>query len=123
MFSIFPPLLSYQLFAPLLLRVTLGIIFIIWSRDKFKKRITKIGLNKETSIATLEGIIGIFLIVGFLTQVVALASAIILGKRLFSKIRSKAFFTDGVNYYFILFIISICLICTGAGFIAFDLPL
>ncbi len=123
MFSIFPPLLSYQLFAPLLLRVTLGIIFIIWSRDKFKKRITKIGLNKETSIATLEGIIGIFLIVGFLTQVVALASAIILGKRLFSKIRSKAFFTDGVNYYFILFIISICLIFTGAGFIAFDLPL
>ncbi len=114
MFSIFPPLLSFSSLAPLLLRITLGLVFIFWSINKFKN---------EKVVSILEGIIGATLFIGFATQLVALIAAIILGYKLVRKILAKSFFTDGVNYYFILFIISVSLIVTGAGFIAFDLPL
>lgn len=114
MFSILPPLLSFSSLAPLLLRITLGLVFIFWSIKKFKN---------EKVVSILEGIIGATLFIGFATQLVALIAAIILGYKLVRKILAKSFFTDGVNYYFILFIISISLIVTGAGFVAFDLPL
>ena len=119
MFSILPPLLAFQGFAALILRLTLGAVFIIWAYKRFKKD----GKNKKDIIGPIEGIVGVFLVVGFLTQVAAVVSAFILGNRLVSKIKTKAFLTDGVNYYFILFIISISLIFLGAGYIAFDLPL
>lgn len=125
MLSIFPPLLAFYGFSAFLLRLTLGIIFIIWSYNKYKSCRESRG-NKSTSFMAsiaLEGIVGILLIVGFLTQAVALISAFIFGIELIKKIKSKAFLTDGVNYYFILFIISISLIFTGAGYIALDLPL
>ncbi len=119
MFSIFPSLLTFQSFAPLLLRLTLGAVFILWAFAFFKKRET----GKRLALAALEGVLGISLVVGFLTQLAALISAIILGFGLFKKIQSKKFLTDGVNYLLILFVISICLIFTGAGFMALDLPL
>jgi len=114
MFSIFPPLLSYSGFAPFLLRLTLGAVLGVWAYKNFKT-------DKKLSI--LEGILGALLVLGLFTQLASLVTAILLGTRLFSKIRSKTFLTDGVNYYLILFIISICLIFTGAGYLAFDLPL
>lgn len=114
MFSIFPPLLYLSGFAPLFLRLTLGSVFVLWAYKRFKT-------DKIKSIP--EGLIGICLILGLATQLAALIAAIILGIRLVKKIKEKAFLTDGVNYYLILFIISISLIFTGAGFIAFDLPL
>ncbi len=119
MFSLFPSLLSFQSFAPLLLRVTLGAVFLLWAYNIFKKRET----GKRRALGILDAVVGISLVVGFLTQLSALVCAIMLGFRLFKKIQSKTFLTDGINYYLILFVISICLIFTGAGFIAFDLPL
>jgi len=114
MFSIFPPLLSYSGFAPLLLRLTLGAVLVVWAYKNYKT---------DIKLSVLEGILGALLILGLFTQLASLATAILLGIRLFSKIKAKTFLTDGVNYYLILFIISICLIITGAGYLAFDLPL
>ncbi len=114
MFSIFPPLLSYSGFAPLLLRLTLGLVLVLWAYGKYKTNI---------KTAALEGVLSVLLIVGLYTQLAALFTAILLGVRLFGKVKAKAFLTDGVNYFLILFIISICLIFTGAGYFAFDLPL
>ena len=119
MLSIFPSLLAFEGFAPLLLRLVLGAIFIFWAYGKLKKR----DGSKEIALGGLEAIIGISLVLGFLTQISALIAAIIFLIRIVQKIGSKAFLTDGINYYFILFIISVCLLFTGAGFIAFDLPL
>ena len=119
MLSIFPSLLAFEGFAPFLLRLTLGGIFIFWAYGKLKKRTT----NLNTSFGVLEALVGISLIVGFLTQISAMISAIIFIVRIFQKINAKSFLTDGVNYYLILLIISVCLLFTGAGFIAFDLPL
>jgi uncharacterized membrane protein YphA (DoxX/SURF4 family) len=114
MFSIFPPLLSYTGFAPFLLRLTLGAVLGFWAYNTYKT---------DKKLAVLNGALGILLVLGLYTQLASLVTAILLGIRLFSKIKAKSFLTDGVNYYLILFVISICLIFTGAGYFAFDLPL
>lgn len=118
MLSTFPILLSYQGFAPLLLRLTLAGIYIYWAYKNIKG-----AEKKNIGMGIVEGLIGISLFIGFLTQISALISIIILIARLFKKIQAKAFLTDGVNYYLILLIISISILISGAGFIAFDLPL
>ncbi len=117
MFSFFPPLLAFSGFAALLLRVTLGVIFFLWGREKYRS------VDGNKSYAILEMLIGILLAIGYMTQFAAFIALLILGKRLIGKIKHKALFTNGINYYFILFIISLSLIFTGAGYIAFDLPL
>ncbi len=119
MLSLFPYLLIYQGFAPLLLRLTLGAIFIFWAYGKLKKR-TDI---KEILQGLVKAIIGILLVIGLYTQLAALVSVIFLAICLLQKIQKRVFLSDGVNYYLILFIISITLLLTGPGFIAFDLPL
>ncbi|MDQ5893084.1 MAG: hypothetical protein QG640_94 [Patescibacteria group bacterium] len=119
MLSIFPSLLAFEGFAPLLLRLTIGAVFALWAYGKLKKRIS----SQDISFGVVEAIIALGLILGVYTQLAALAAAIILGFRLIQKIQQKAFLTDGVNYYLILFIISLTLLLTGPGFFAFDLPL
>lgn len=120
MLSIFPSLLYFQSLTPLLLRLTLGIVFVMWAREKFKQSNKN---TREKQIGGVELVIGVFLIIGYLTQLAALASVILLGVRLTRKIKEKKFFTDGVNYYFILFMIAVCILISGSGVIAFDLPL
>ncbi len=118
MLSIFPKLLIFEGFTPFLLRLTLGLVFILWSYKKIKSIDKKI-----LAWGVFEGVIGVSFIIGFLTQLSALISAVIFGVKLIQKIRQKAFLNDGVNYYLILFVISITLLISGAGLIAIDLPL
>lgn len=119
MFSLFPSLFAFEGFAPFFLRITLGIIFIYWAYPKLKDH----NNSKEMTLGILESIIGLFLIFGLMTQLIAIISTIIFAVYLIKKIKEKAFLTNGVNYYFILFIISLTLIFTGAGLFAIDLPL
>jgi uncharacterized membrane protein YphA (DoxX/SURF4 family) len=119
MLSIFPTLLAYENIAPFLLRLTLGVIFIYWSYGKLKTRTN----SKEVFWGSLELGIGVLFIVGFLTQLVASISALMLVFHLIEKIKQKALFSNGINYYFILFVISLSILITGAGSFAFDLPL
>lgn len=119
MLSIFPNLLSYQMFAPLLIRLTLGIILIYWA---YKTLQSHPDTNKKI-VSLIEGVAGLLLIIGLWTQVAALIIAIDLLVRLYKKYQTKSLFSDGINYYFILFVLAIALLFTGAGFVAFDLPL
>lgn len=119
MFSLFPNLLALEGFAPFLLRLTIGAVFALWAYGKLKKRAS----SQDTGLGVVEAIIALGLILGSYTQLAALAAAVILGARLVQKIQKKAFLTDGINYYLILFIISVTLLLTGPGFLAFDLPL
>ena len=119
MLSLFPTLLAYDGFAPFLLRLTLGSIFILWAYKKLTNR-TDI---KITLLGAVELISGALLIVGYLTQLAALIIGIILAVHIAYKIKSRSFLNDGVNYYLILLVISICILISGSGFIAFDLPL
>ncbi len=119
MLSLFPHVLSYQLVAPILLRLTLGCILIIWAYPRFRD-----SHNPRLVIrGVIEAVLGILLVIGLFTQLAALISIIYFAILLIDKIKTKAFFTSGVNYYFLLFIISISLFLTGAGKIAFDMPL
>ncbi len=121
MLSLFPSLLTYELLAPFILRLTLGIVLIHWGWKG-----VKLGRGNEKHLGLLgiiDTLAGLLLIAGFLTQFAALVSIIILGSRLIGKVINRAFFTDGVNYYFILFVIALSLLFTGPGFFAFDLPL
>jgi uncharacterized membrane protein YphA (DoxX/SURF4 family) len=119
MLSIFPSLLAFEGFAPLILRLTIGAVFGMWAYGKLKKREN----SQDTILGIFEGSIAICFVIGFLTQLAALTSIIVLGSRLVQKVQQKAFLTDGVNYYLILLAISLALLLTGPGFIAFDLSL
>lgn len=119
MLSLFPSLFTYELVAPLLLRLTLGAILIFWSYGKLKERRSV----RANTISIIEGIAGILLVIGLFTQLAALAAAIILIVYLFKKFKAKSLFTDGVNYYFVLLIISLSVLVLGPGIFAFDLPL
>lgn len=120
MLSIFPDLLSYQQISPMIIRLTLGIIFVIWSYKALKGGSLDIKLKIITSV---EGISGILLIIGLWTQLAALFIVIDMVIRLYFKFKERSLFSDGINYYFILLIMAISLMFTGAGFISIDLPL
>ena len=88
MLSLFPTLLTYQLLAPTLLRLALGFVFVNFGFTKIGRQKTQKRLFFETigfrpgiayvwAIALIEIVAGLFLIAGFLTQIAALVSAII----------------------------------------------
>lgn len=121
MLSLFPSLLTYELLAPFFLRLTLGLVLLRWGWKGLK---AGRGDDKQAGLlGIIDTLAGVLLVAGFLTQFAALVAIIILGAKLVGKIMTKAFFTDGVNYYFILFVIALSLLFTGPGFFAFDLPL
>ena len=117
MLSVFPHLLDYPLIAPFLIRLTLAVVFF-----HFAQRDSKLtGLRK--TLGTIELLAALFLIIGLFTQVVALIMCLVLAVLIFKKIEEKAFFTDGVNYYVLVFMLCFCLLFLGAGSYAIDLPL
>ncbi len=120
MLSLFPYLLSFQLVSPLLLRLVLGLIFLFWAKKKFNKLEKD---NKDKTLIVVDLAIGVLLVIGLWTQLASLVAAISLAIHIILKIKQKAFLTDGINYYLILLIISLSLLFTGPGILAFDLPL
>ena len=120
MLSLFPTLLAYERLSPLLIRLTLGIILIYWAYKGLRDAKQTSG---KKALDIVEGLVGILLIIGLWTQAAAALAALGFLVCLIGKIRDKAFLTGGVNYVLILFILSLSLMLTGAGFWAFDLPL
>jgi uncharacterized membrane protein YphA (DoxX/SURF4 family) len=119
MLSLLPGLLAFEQLAPFLLRLTLGFIFIHWAYKTWKVKTE----SSEAVFSILFGVLGLLFIFGLFTQLAGIVSFIYFGIKLYGKLKEKAFLTDGVNYYVILLIISFCLIVSGAGTFAFDLPL
>lgn len=117
MLSLFPSLFDYSLYAPLLIRLTLGVIFLYQSRTKLR------GRKKTKLIGTLEVVGALLLIIGLFTQAVALIFSIMLVLFLFHKMSRRSLFSDGVNYYFLMLVLCLSLLVTGAGVYAIDLPL
>lgn len=137
MLNIFPDLLFLQLFAPFMLRVALGVMFVwIGYSYLFKDREAVIAQisSKWPRIAkfsvlfggTFEMVVGVLLILGFYTQAVAIAGALIAIDALFGKFFYKEL--DKVlkyskMFYVLILIISLSLLVSGAGAFAIDLPL
>lgn len=134
MLNPFPEFLVFGFFAPTLLRITLGVYFIYLGKKKFGSERAKVGSFFESlnigpakhyvnSLAVTEIIIGIFFIIGFFTQIAALIAAIISLVSVVIAIKYPEVKTLKASEYALLLITSITLLFTGAGFLAFDLPL
>jgi uncharacterized membrane protein YphA (DoxX/SURF4 family) len=120
--SLFPSLLTYQQIAPLLIRLVLGITLAYFGYEKTMRRGESSGSN-SVIYGVVEVVIALFLVIGLFTQLAALLNAIILVIKLGFKAREGKLLSDGINYYILLLVMSISLMFTGAGFLAFDLPL
>jgi putative oxidoreductase len=134
MLSIFPQLLTYSFFAPFLLRIVAGAIFVwygygklVLDADKKSKFFESIKMKPGWLYVWIFGLIeligGVFIIVGFMTQLVSLVFALISLACFFIKWKNPDSLTTSKMAYVLLFVIFVSLILTGPGFKSFDLPL
>jgi uncharacterized membrane protein YphA (DoxX/SURF4 family) len=121
MLSIFPSLLSYEGLAPLIIRFILGITLLHFGYLKTIDKGRSSGSNTRV-YGVLEIATAVFLIIGLYTQLAALINIIILLIKTGNKIADNKFLTDGINYYILLLAMALSLLFSGAGFLAFDLP-
>jgi uncharacterized membrane protein YphA (DoxX/SURF4 family) len=133
--SVFPGLLTYGILAPVVLRVTVGYLFVRMGHlHGFKLRGQYLGELRARwrpgfskffiwYLALFEIVVGLLLIIGLFTQVAALVGAIIALKLPFLKRMNLSLARESGSYYALLFVICISLVVTGAGAFAIDLPL
>jgi uncharacterized membrane protein YphA (DoxX/SURF4 family) len=132
--SLFPALLTYQLWAPTAFRLALGIIFASFGYNKITKQrnekaaffeavYLKPGKTFVWIIGTLEIVAGIMLIFGMLTQGAALFTSIILAAALVLKKKHPSAIGSDSGFLALLLLISLSLLITGPGQQAIDLPL
>jgi len=134
MLSIFPALFTFRILAALILRVAVGLIFIYFGISKIykekKRKISffeKIGFGKGVTffwiVSIIEIIAGILLVIGLLTQLVALVLLGILTYATYVKIRHPELLTNTLEFYFLAIAVLLALLLLGAGAFAIDLPL
>jgi uncharacterized membrane protein YphA (DoxX/SURF4 family) len=119
MFSLFPTLLDFHLFAALLLRVVAGYVFIMQGRrvcqDVSHTRITY-------SLGLVQVIIGALLVVGAWVQGAAIVGAVITFFGVESMVAHESTPYERERLV-ILWAVCVSLIVLGAGPYAFDIPL
>lgn len=133
MFSIFPQILFLQPAGIGLLRVAAGLYLIyigysLWSEraEVAKEQFPIIGRMPEwlaMLAATLQMALGILLVVGAWTQLVALLGAIVALKCIIFARAYKTIMPLDRAASILLLVILLALIVSGAGAFAFDLPL
>ncbi len=125
MLSIFPTLLAYGLLAPFIIRIALGAYFLY-----FVFKTAQNDLRKSRHSPFLWGVIiapaaigSVLVLSGILTQVGAFILALWTLVALFSSGGGAAF--GGQNRLVMLFalVMALSLLVSGAGFLAFDMPL
>lgn len=131
--SVFPELLPFYLLGATLLRITLGMLFtkfgyvkLVTEREHYIKFFSwihkKYGYILLIFIGALEFIGGILLIVGLLTQLIALIFAILMSIAIIMKKKNTKILKNDADYYTMLLIISLSLLFLGPGLFAFDYP-
>ncbi|MBI5787026.1 MAG: DoxX family protein [Candidatus Niyogibacteria bacterium] len=133
MLNLFPALLDYSNFAPLLLRVVLGLVFVVHGYPKlfggFSQTVgffESVGIKPGKFWAFVVGAVeffgGIALILGFATQLAALLIAINMVVAM-AKVKFKMGFVNGYEFDLVLLAMALSLMLTGAGAFALDWPL
>ncbi len=134
MLNAFPSLLAYGLAGAFIIRIVLGILFVLAgfikvfrNREECARIFREAGLPAPRAFSMATGLIeiagGIFLIAGFGTQIAAIVLAIVTLGFLTIKIRQPELLHNDVTYYILILAMALSLAVTGAGFFAFDLPL
>ena len=119
MVNVFPDLLAFGLLAPFIIRIFLGAYFLMLGWSAFRKTEVDSGMQenvwRKKILGFIEVVAGLCVIVGFLTQIMAVALAAL---SLYCAWHEK-----GRLSYVLLFGMAISLLFSGAGFLALDLPL
>lgn len=134
MLNTFPFLLSFGILAPTFLRIFAGLFFARfgWLKLTRSRRskidfFEKIGLKPAVTflwvVSIIEIVVGVMLVVGFLTQIAAMMASLIMLACIFIKMKDVTALPNSLDFYILFFIVFISLIFTGAGLFAFDLPL
>lgn len=134
MLNVFPDLLTYGLFAPFILRVALGLLFINLGYLELTKeqnrwvRVFEVirfrpAMFWVKAVGIIEIVGGLLLVLGLFTQATALLFAIISLAECYIEKRAPVVLNRNIIFYAFLFVISLSLLFSGAGFWAFDLPL
>lgn len=114
--SIFPSLLTFGIFAPLLLRLVVSYFLIINGRKNFV-------VNKKVWLAAPQIICGLMLSVGAYTQVVVLVALIFINLEWWINRKISPVTSDKMMVYWFAGIILLSLLFTGPGAFAIDYPL
>jgi uncharacterized membrane protein YphA (DoxX/SURF4 family) len=133
MLNIFPDLLSFSILVPVILRITVGLVFIYISYfvvyksrqnffDYYKNHNYPLPAVLTTFFGVLSSLTGLFFLIGFFTQVVALIAIYLLVTLYLSDKEIKTF-EFGKSFYLLVGIICFCLVISGAGIFAVDMPL
>lgn len=134
MLNPFPSVLAWGMLAPFLIRLVVGLYFVEFGFSKLKEdRIKKasffesIGLKPGSFFVSLVGLVefvaGLALIAGIYTQIFALITGLISIVAFLLSRKYTNQFANPSSVFFLLFVMSITLFLTGAGFYAFDAPL
>ncbi|MDP2705205.1 MAG: DoxX family membrane protein [Patescibacteria group bacterium] len=133
MLTLFPELLTYGLVAPFLLRISIGFVLINLGYLSFKgerKQWENVGnllRIPEKVFASGYGVFqiagGIFFVIGLWTQAFALLFSALFLAELLVEYREESILKRELAFYLLLFVISLSLLFSGAGFFAFDIPL
>ena len=133
MLNPFPELLFLSLFAPLFLRIGLGLTLFFTSFDQIVDK-RSLAINRFISIwpkygvrflwivAVSEIVIGLAFVSGLYVQYFAILSAIVSFLAIFSDKFQKATHRH-MTFYVLTFVIALSLLVTGAGKFALDTPL
>lgn len=132
MLSLFPDILWLSPFAYTLLRITAGLVFlsVAWTHVEKRDELSRIDFTVAGSglwIPIFAGIvefgIGVALVLGIFTQAAAILGALGALKSFIWKRRYPAMIPISRTASALLFVICLSLVVTGAGALAFDLPL
>ncbi len=130
--SLFPQALAFNAFGPLVLRLVLGVVFIVHGYPKLFKNFSQtasffdsIGIRPAKFWVLVVGVTeffgGIALIFGFATQLAALLIAINMAVATV-KVKIKQGFVGGYEFDLVLLVVALALVVLGPGAFALDLP-
>ncbi len=133
MLNLFPQMLVYHFSAPTVLRIAAGITlfflaYAFWRKraDVIKITFPVVGHMPQWLVwfsVVFEVAVGIALVVGYGTQVAAILGIITSLKHLWWWKRFAHLLPFSQSTYYLLAVICLSLLLTGAGALAFDLPL
>lgn len=110
--SLFPDLFVFREFAPLILRLVLGAVLILHAKPKFLARPIDFWILAP---GILEGVAGVLLLAGFLTQAAVLFAVL---DRLAALFKTK--FRGELNWVLVALALSLSVL--GPGKFSLDLP-
>lgn len=134
MLNPFPELLYYGGFAPFVLRIVLGFLFLSTGYLKLKTEEKRwatsfkaLGVKRNYFAVRILGIVeiiaGALVLIGFYTQIGALVIVLISFSEVYIESREELIIKRSLVFYLMALAISLSLLFSGAGFFAFDIPL